>query len=218
MVFTKAVVVGPVNRLSRSFSSFRSTMERIASASRREYRIGRFPVTVQEYGEFMADHGYEKREHWVEEGYGQFKEPEDWEKQRKYPNRPVVGVSWLEAAAYCSWKGGRLPTEAEWERAARGPHGSRYPWGDTPPLDASRTNYDGAVGHSTAVGLLSEGGSTSETLCDMLGNVWEWCGDWFGPYTKGELENPAGPTRGEYKMLRGGAWGSGPQSRPRLVP
>ena len=149
----------------------------------RRFRIGRFPVTVQEFGAFLAEGGYSARKHWVK-GYGEFKEPEDWERQKQYPNRPVVGVSWFEAAAYCSWKGGRLPTEAEWERAARGPDGSRYPWGNEPPLDASRANHARGVGHPTAVGLYPKGNS-SEGLCDMLGNVWEWCEDWFGAYEVG---------------------------------
>jgi formylglycine-generating enzyme required for sulfatase activity len=165
----------------------------------RGFRIGRFPVTVQEFGVFLAD------------GKGKFPEPEDWERQKQYPNRPVVGVRWFEAAAYCSWKGGRLPTEAEWERAARGPDSSRYPWGDKPPLDTSRANYNMVVGNPMPVGLFPKGNS-SEGLCDMLGNVWEWCGDWYGPYEMRSPENPRGPKDGKEKVLRGGAWKSDPRN------
>ena len=173
------------------------------------FRIGRFPVTVQEFDSFIKNGGYSARKYWAG-GYGEFEEPEDWERQKQYPNRPVVGVSWFEAAAYCSWAGGRLPTEAEWERAARGPEGTRYPWGNEPPLDASRANYDNAIGHLTPVGLFPSG-STPEGLCDMLGNVWEWCGDWFGPYETGSQENPAGPKEGDSKVLRGGSWNYNPR-------
>lgn len=162
------------------------------------FRIQRYPVTVQEFGEFMADGGYSARQHW-KKGFGQFAEPEDWERQKPFQNRPVVGVSWFEAAAYCSWKGCRLPSEAQWERAARGPQGSRYPWGDQPPLDASRANYEMSVGHPTPVGLYPKG-STSEGLCDMLGNVWEWCEDWFGPY-QGRAQSGQNA-----KVIRGGSW------------
>ena len=86
----------------------------------RPFRIGRFPVTVQEFREFIQDEGYAERKYWVA-GFGQFESPDKWEGQQQHPNRPVVGVSWFEAAAYCAWARGRLPTEAEWERSARGP-------------------------------------------------------------------------------------------------
>ena len=117
----------------------------------------------------------------------------------------MVGVSWYEAAAYCAWAGGRLPTEAEWERAARGPLSARYPWGDEPPLDHSRANYEMQVGHPTPVGLYPRGNSV-EGLCDLLGNVWEWCGDWYGAYAAASQENPTGPQSGEQKIVRGGSW------------
>jgi formylglycine-generating enzyme required for sulfatase activity len=172
----------------------------------RPFRIGRFPVTVQEFSAFVADRGYQTRKHWVDAGFDQFREPENWERQKDYPNRPVAGVSWFEAAAYCAWAGGRLPSEAEWERAARGPEGGKYPWGDTPPLDPSRANYaETNVGHPTPVGLFPKG-NTSEGLSDMLGNVWEWCADWFGAYESGSLDDPAGPKEGKYRVVRGGSW------------
>jgi len=172
----------------------------------RGFRMKRYPVTVQEFGLFLEKGGYKTAKYWAE-GFGELQEPEDWGKQKPYPNRPVVGVSWLEAAAYCKWAGVRLPTEAEWERAARGPEGWRYPWGNEPALDPSRANYygEGAVAHPTPVGLYPKG-NTAEGLCDMLGNVWEWCGDWYGEYEAGTQENPLGPKDGESRVLRGGAW------------
>ena len=173
----------------------------------RQFRIARFPVTVQEFAEFMERGCYSERKHWMQGGFGNFKEPEDWERQRQHPNRPVVSVSWFEAAAYCAWNGGRLPTEAEWERAARGPESSKYPWGNEPPPDPSRANYRhaAAIGEPTPVGLYPNG-NTLEGLCDLLGNVREWCSDWFGPYEAERQDNPSGPTSGEYKVLRGVSW------------
>ena len=94
-----------------------------------------------------------------------------------------------------------MPKEAEWERAARGPEGYRYPWGNEPPLDHSRANYEFKVGHPTPVGLYPKGNSL-EGLCDMLGNVWEWCEDWYGPYET----SPTCPKAEEYNVLRGGSW------------
>jgi formylglycine-generating enzyme required for sulfatase activity len=171
----------------------------------RPFCIGRFPVTVQEFSAFIADRGYQTRKYWLGGGFDRFSEPGGWEQQKEHPNRSVAGVSWFEAAAYCAWAGGRLPTEAEWERAARGPEGGKYPWGDEPPLDPSRANYRNTEVGPAPVGLFPKG-NTSEGLSDMLGNVWEWCADWFGVYESGRLEDPAGPKEGASKVVRGGSW------------
>ncbi len=123
----------------------------------------------------------------------------------------MVGVSWFEAAAYCAWAGLRLPTEAEWERVARGPTSARYPWGDIPPLDKSRANYDGEIGHPTPAGQYPNGRSV-EGVDDLLGNVWEWCSDWYGRYPKDPRLSPVGPERGDGKVVRGGSWNDNSQN------
>lgn len=167
------------------------------------YRIGRYPVTVHEYAKFMKlGSGYGTRRYWAAGGFGEFKAPQDWEEQQGHPNRPVVGVSWYEAAAYCAWAGGRLPTEAEWERAARGPRSAGYPWGKEPALHPAHANYDGNVGHPTPVGLYPAGNSV-EGVSDLLGNVWEWCSDWYGEYSG---ERQTGQESGDVKVMRGGSW------------
>lgn len=171
--------------------------------------MGRYPVTVSEYARFMAEGGYGDQRHWQSGGYGDFTAPGDWEQQLRYPNRPVVEVSWYEAAAYCAWAGGRLPTEAEWECTARcGREGVRYPWGDEEP-DEFRANFFGkGPRQTTPVGLYPEG-ATPSGIHDLAGNVYEWTTDWLGDYTETAGVNPRGPEQGTGKVIRGGSWNVG---------
>lgn len=178
-----------------------------------DFLISRYPVTVTEFAAFIQDGGYQQKAHWTPQGWRWVKHdsvamPIDWQRQRRYGTRPVVGVSWFEADAYARWAGGRLPTEAQWERTARGSAGRKYPWGFEEPASV-HANFGMRVGRPSPVGVYPHG-RTPEGVYDLAGNVWEWCHDWFGDYSTKTPRESEGPGSGSVRVLRGGAFGSDP--------
>ncbi len=144
-----------------------------------DHYIARTPVTNAQFARFMVAGGYQQREFWTAAGW-EWKEkegrtqPRYWaDRKRNRPDHPVVGVTWYEALAYARWLGGTLPSEAEWEKAARGTDGRIYPWGNEFDKSKCNTNESGTKG-TTPVGKYSPRGDSPYGCVDMAGNVWEW--------------------------------------------
>lgn len=165
--------------------------------------IDKHQLSVAQYARFLEDTQHEV--------------PPDWSimNRPQHRNRPVANVDWAEAEAYCKWAGKRLPTEAEWEKAARGTDGRTYPWGNQPPTSLLVNAGKETWGNHAVVtpGGSFEEGKSPYGVYDMAGNVWEWVSDWYDQdyYKTGPRHNPTGSPTGEYKVIRGGSWGSAPK-------
>ena len=173
------------------------------------YLLDKYEVSNKDYGEFIKTTGHPAPAYWDDPRLNK-------------PNQPVVGVNWYDGKAYCESQGKRLPTEAEWEKAARGPKGYLYPWGHE--FDPTKVNYGKTHDATMPIDAYPDGVS-DYGLYNMAGNVFEWVADWYDPRYYGRLEtmvNPAGPaqpvwlggtgtyvdrlTVGEKRVIRGGSW------------
>jgi formylglycine-generating enzyme required for sulfatase activity len=188
----------------------------------RAFWLGVHPVTVGQFRAFAQATGY-RETGWQHSGFSQG------------DRHPVVGVSWYDARKFCAWltktdsgRVHRLPTEAEWEYACRGGAPESYPFHVGRPLrslSSARANFHGdfpyggaaqgpSLGQTTPVGSYPPNGWG---LCDMHGNVWEWCADWYNDdsYLRSRRQDPPGPPKGPYRVIRGGSWGNrGQECRP----
>ena len=163
------------------------------------FYIDETPVTNAEYERFLNANPL-------------YTAPPGWDKlQRTLPRRqaeqPVVNVAWEDAQAYARWAGKQLPTEAQWEKAARGTDRRVYPWGDD--FDPTRCNmWESAIFDKTPVTRYAPRGNSPYGVIDMVGNASEWCADWYAAdyYQHSPPQNPLGPESGIFRVLRGGAW------------
>jgi len=199
------------------------------------FYIGKFEVTNADWRRFREDPGYTDSKYWPSGRVVPKDQIPYWTQDQNHgggtpnsANYPVLGVNWDSATAYCNWlsaktgKKYRLPTEAEWEKAARGTDQRRFPWGNN--IDHSYTNYVGAQKFDTAqiVGyydgskrgeLQTHSNASPYGAYDMAGNVMEWCQDWYsrGYYSVSPKKNPQGPASGAYRVIRGGSFFMEPQ-------
>ena len=173
------------------------------------YEISRYEITNAQYRAFVAamnrptPRGHNGEKTWEDETLNG-------------DTQPVVGVTWFDAQAFAEWIGGSLPTEAQWERAARGTEARTYPWGDTPPKARQHANFARRYNRPIPVGQFPKGESP-DGIADLAGNVWEWCLDEYSPtaYQRNGKDVPRNPLNLRFRdvlrsrVIRGGAWDVG---------
>jgi formylglycine-generating enzyme required for sulfatase activity len=173
-----------------------------------DYFIDRYEVTNSEYAECVKVGKCELPKKIGSESQTSYYD------NPSFTDYPVIYVTWSDADAYCKFVGKRLPSEAEWEKAARGTSIKAYPWGDLEPSCMLANVFNSAsgsacIGDTQVVGSYPDGKSQFGVL-DMAGNVFEWVNDWYSDtyYKTSPSDNPSGPTEGTYRVLRGGGWSS----------
>ncbi|MEG4197207.1 ergothioneine biosynthesis protein EgtB [Microcoleus sp. Pol12A5] len=187
------------------------------------YSIDRYPVTCCQYRDFMESGGYQNPDWWSADGWKWLQaeavsQPLYWSENPAFNNHPVCGVSWYEAEAYCNFIGKRLPSEAEWEKAASWNATNQtyriYPWGEEPP-NGSLCNHGNNIANTSPVDAFPKGASAIGCW-DMLGNVWEWTASTFDAYPGFESYPYRGYSQvyfdGEHRVLKGGSWATFPQA------
>jgi formylglycine-generating enzyme required for sulfatase activity len=232
-VFLRGTSVGQAQALAAQFGDYFVVETPQRSVYLSAYYIDKFEVTNQQYAQFLAALATAGRRYAHPQApLHKDPTPAYWRDRRlNGATQPVTGVDWYDAYAYCRWAGRRLPTEAQWEKAARGPSGQEYPWGNA-WVAASSNNAESTFGqpvlsHQQWIHLLAPlrlealqrltqpvgsfpDGVSPYGVHDMGGNLWEWCQDSYHKdyYRMAPSRNPPGPPDSPYKVLRGGCWSS----------
>lgn len=200
---TRALPAAPVDMVKVPKGPFLYGDEKTRETIDHDYWIDKYPVTNEKYRAFIEAGGYENQACWSADGWtwkmkNNITSPKYWNDAKwNQPDHPVVGVSYYEAEAYAKWTDKRLPTEQEWEKAARGEDGHEYPWGEK--FDKNKCNSRAAgIDHTTPVSQYHNGVSPYGCY-DMAGNIWEWCADWY--------DEKAGQ-----RVIRGGSWNNFPDN------
>ena len=175
--------------------------------------IDRFEITNESFQQFVRDGAFNERRYWSERGWRMHegrRTPYPMLKTFAEPRQPRVKITWYEAEAYAAWRGGKLPTEAQWEWAARGPDSLRYPWGNR--FRDGAANMDRLDLRCTRPAGSYPNGRSWCGAEDMAGNAWEWTADGYDPYAyrRAPQLDPLTPLAGPLRVIRGGAWGGTP--------
>ena len=223
---TSTLVPPPCTEIGQSWTSPLDGMTLVCVPAG-DFLMGSTDADGNAYGDEMPQHTVYLDAYWIDQtevtnaryarcvAAGACQAPESTQSRTRYSyygnlqyaDYPVIEVSWDDAVDYCAWAGRQLPSEAQWEKAARGTDGRIYPWGNQAP-NANLLNYFHNLGDTTAAGSYPDGASPYGAL-DMAGNVWEWTADWYDSdyySSRTTWRNPAGPSSGDNRVLRGGSW------------